>query len=181
MADKPQNLFSLESRVAIVTGGSRGIGAKIADTFAEAGADVIGLGRSEEPDAIPAKGVSYRKCDILDTDAFRTVCDQITEDYGRLDILVNNAGIFIPISGPENRLDAFDSQIRTNLRAAYACGIVASDKMIQAGNGGTIINDTEYLSKANQALIFNNQIEHQGFTQTDTPIRIVLNIVTSND
>ena len=48
-------------------------------------------------------------------------------------------------------------------------------------NGGTIINDTEYLSKANQALIFNNQIEHQGFTQTDTPIRIVLNIVTSND
>ena len=48
-------------------------------------------------------------------------------------------------------------------------------------NGGTIIDDKEYVSKANQALIFNNQIEHQGFTQTDTPIRIVLNIVTSND
>ena len=44
-----------------------------------------------------------------------------------------------------------------------------------------IIDDKEYVSKANQALIFNNQIEHQGFTQTDTPIRIVLNIVTSKD
>ena len=48
-------------------------------------------------------------------------------------------------------------------------------------NGGTIIDNKEYLSKVNQALIFNNQLEHQGFTQTDTPIRIVLNIVTSND
>jgi len=142
MADTPQNLFSLKGCVAIVTGSSRGIGAKIANTFAEAGADVVGLGRSRKPDAPPAQGVSYRKCDIVDTDAFRTVCDQITEEYGQLDILVNNAGIFIPISGPENRLDAFDGQIRTNLRAAYACGIVASDKMVQAGNGGSIINIT---------------------------------------
>ena len=48
-------------------------------------------------------------------------------------------------------------------------------------NGGTIIGDKEYLSKENQALLFNNQIEHQGFTQTDNTRRIVLNIATSND
>ena len=48
-------------------------------------------------------------------------------------------------------------------------------------NGGTIIGGKEYLSKENQALLFNNQIEHQGFTQTDNTRRIVLNIATSND
>jgi len=47
-------------------------------------------------------------------------------------------------------------------------------------NGGTIIGDEEFLSKGNQALSFDNKIEHQGFTQTDTQRRIVLNIATSN-
>lgn len=47
-------------------------------------------------------------------------------------------------------------------------------------NGGTIINDKEYLSKENQAVIFDNNTEHQGFTQTDTSRRIVLNIATIN-
>ena len=45
-------------------------------------------------------------------------------------------------------------------------------------NGGTIINDKEYKSNANEALIFDNEIEHQGFTQTDTQRRIILNIAT---
>ena len=47
-------------------------------------------------------------------------------------------------------------------------------------NGGTIIGEEEFLSKGNQALSFDNKIEHQGFTQTDTQRRIVLNIATSN-
>ena len=47
-------------------------------------------------------------------------------------------------------------------------------------NGGTIIGEEEYLSKGNQALSFDNKIEHQGFTQTDTQRRITLNIATSN-
>ena len=47
-------------------------------------------------------------------------------------------------------------------------------------NGGTIIGEEEYLSKGNQTLSFDNKIEHQGFTQTDTQRRIVLNIATTN-
>ena len=47
-------------------------------------------------------------------------------------------------------------------------------------NGGTIIGEEKYLSKGNQALSFDNKIEHQGFTQTDTPRRIILNIATTN-
>ena len=48
-------------------------------------------------------------------------------------------------------------------------------------NGGTIIDNKEYPSKANQALIFSNDLIHQGIVQTDAPIRIVLNIGTSNE
>jgi len=47
-------------------------------------------------------------------------------------------------------------------------------------NGGTIIGEEKYLSQGNQALSFDNIIEHQGFTQTDTPRRIILNIATTN-
>ena len=47
-------------------------------------------------------------------------------------------------------------------------------------NGGTIIGEEEYLSNSNQALIFDNKVEHQGFTQTDTPRRMLLNIATRN-
>ena len=47
-------------------------------------------------------------------------------------------------------------------------------------NGGTIIGDKEYISKANQAITFDNHTEHQGFTQTDTSRRIVINIATTH-
>lgn len=135
-------LFTLAGRVAVVTGGSRGIGAAIADAMATHGAQVTSIGRSSAPDAKPAEGVSYRTCDITDTDAFVALCTELRQTHGRFDCLVNNAGIFIPITTPESRLAAFDGQVSANLRAAYACSIAAADQMIEAGNGGAIINIT---------------------------------------
>ena len=143
MAKSPDELFSLKGRVAVVTGASRGIGASIADTLAKAGAAVIGVGRSDKPDDPVEAGVSYVPCDITETDAFKAVCADVMAEHKRLDILINNAGIFAPIDAEkDNRLEAFDSQIEANLRAAYACGIAASDAMIEAGNGGAIVNIT---------------------------------------
>lgn len=137
-----RNLFSLKNRVAIVTGASRGIGAAIAGLFADAGAQVVGVGRSAEPDQHVPTGVTYVPCDINDTDAFKRVCETAIEEHGRLDSLVNNAGHFIPIKTDADRLAAFDGQIETNLRAAYACSIAAADHMIKLGNGGSITNIT---------------------------------------
>lgn len=139
---RPQDIFSLEGRVAVVTGASRGIGAAIADTFSAAGATVIGVGRSVQPDSPGNHNFDYQCCDITDADAFKSVCINAMEQHKRLDCLVNNAGIFIPIQSPDDRVNAFDGQIEANLKAAYACAIAASDLMISAGNGGSIINIT---------------------------------------
>jgi NAD(P)-dependent dehydrogenase (short-subunit alcohol dehydrogenase family) len=136
------NLFGLAGKVAVVTGASRGIGAAIADTLAEAGARVVGVARSPKPDQTPAQGVDYVRCDITDADAFKRVCDGAFANHGRLDILVNNAGIFVPIKSDADRFMAFDAMISADLRACYTCAVAASDLMKKAGHGGAIVNIT---------------------------------------
>jgi NAD(P)-dependent dehydrogenase (short-subunit alcohol dehydrogenase family) len=147
MSGALEKLFGLTGQVALVTGASRGIGAAIAETLAAAGATVIGVGRSAAPDATPSRGVSYERCDILESAAFAAVCRRAFDRHGRLDILVNNAGIFKPIKTEADRLPAFDAMIDANLRAAYACAIAASDLMKRTGPaktepGGAIVNIT---------------------------------------
>ena len=142
MSRSPAEIFGLAGKVAIVTGASRGIGAAIADTFAAAGARVIGVSRSAKPDQPPVDGVTYQTCDITDDAAFKRVCATTFEKHGRLDILVNNAGIFVPSKTDDERLSAFDAMIEADLRACYACAIAASDLMKKAGNGGAIVNIT---------------------------------------
>src|SRR5688572_29526131 len=92
-------LFSLEGKVALVTGASRGIGRSIAIGFAEAGADVAVAARSEgdletlakEIDALGRKALVL-PTDVRDREAIQAMFDKTVETFGRLDILVNNAG-----------------------------------------------------------------------------------------
>src|ERR1700728_3614558 len=96
MKDYLHSLFSLDGKVAIVTGASRGIGAAIAHGLAGAGAFTIGLGRSSAPLQPVPSGAEYRQCDIADAGGFAAVCDRAVADRGGLDILVNAAGITLP-------------------------------------------------------------------------------------
>ena len=80
----------------------------------------------------------------------------------------------------EKVIHAIHTDIEDNVtkKPAENCNITVLN--FTTCNGGTIIGEEEYLSNRNQALIFDNKLEHQGFTQTDTTRRILLNIATSN-
>ncbi len=141
MSDPSNCPFSLNGKVALVTGASRGIGAAIAAGFARAGALVLGVGRSSGPDDSLGE-VDYRPCDVTDSAAFATICRQLKTETGRLDVLVNAAGLSLAGNGDlAQRAEAFDKTLEVNLRAAYRCCLVASELMAPAA-GGAIINVT---------------------------------------
>jgi NAD(P)-dependent dehydrogenase (short-subunit alcohol dehydrogenase family) len=130
-------LFSLDGRVAIVTGASRGIGWALADGLARAGARVLALARSADPEQPFAKTVEYRAADAADHAAFTSARDELLARHGRLDVLVNAAGITLP----RNDIEGFDRTLAIDLRAPYLCAKSAAEAMEKTG-GGSIINVT---------------------------------------
>lgn len=140
-----EQLFSLEGKVAAVTGASRGIGAAIARGLSLAGAHVIGFGRSPalaRDESQTSGGFEYRICDITDEEQLERQMKRIYKQEKRLDILVNAAGITLPINKTDSKkelLAKFDKMIQVNLRAAYSATMAAVDFM---HNNGSIINIT---------------------------------------
>src|SRR5689334_18716468 len=95
-----KELFDLSERVAIVTGGSRGLGKEMAEGLAEAGASLMLCARREQwltPTVNEMRERGFRvegmTCDVSDPGQVQAVIDAIMVAYGRLDILVNNAGV----------------------------------------------------------------------------------------
>jgi 3-oxoacyl-[acyl-carrier protein] reductase len=135
-----------EKRVALVTGGSRGIGAAIVKRLAKDGLHVVAMARSLEKlhqvcAEVATEGGSAEAlvCDIADAKALATAVEGIVEKQGRLDVLVNNAGI--TKDGLIMRMDDedFDSVIDTNLKSAFVTIRAAARPMMRA-KGGRIIN-----------------------------------------
>lgn len=140
-------LFSLEGKVAIVTGASRGIGRSIALGFAGAGADVAVAARSEsdletlvkEIDTMGRRGLAV-PTDVTDRDALTRMVDRTVEELGRLDILVNNAGgtrFMAPLVAL--RPEGWDKVQALNLDSVFHATQLAAQKMLELGNGGSII------------------------------------------
>src|SRR5438876_153688 len=95
-----RNLFDLSGRIAIVTGGSRGLGAEFAEGLAEAGASLMLCARRDEwllpeIDALRARGFTAEgmRCDVSNPADVQAVVDRTMARYGKVDILVNNAGV----------------------------------------------------------------------------------------
>jgi NAD(P)-dependent dehydrogenase (short-subunit alcohol dehydrogenase family) len=129
--------FSLQGRVAVVTGASRGIGAAIAAGLADAGAKVFGLSRSgTSPD-----GVEPMACDLADDSATRRAIGSFAARHDRLDVLVNAAGISLAASAVPDELDRFRQTIATDLTAVYATILAVHPLLKKAGNG-SIVNVT---------------------------------------
>jgi NAD(P)-dependent dehydrogenase (short-subunit alcohol dehydrogenase family) len=138
--------FSLEGRVAVVTGASRGIGRAIAVAFAEAGADVAVAARSESDLAKLAEEIeqSGRKASVIPTDVthrdqIERLIDRAVSELGGLDVLVNNAGgtrFMAPLVAL--RPEGWDKAIRLNLDSVFHATQLAAQRMLDSG-GGSII------------------------------------------
>lgn len=117
----------LKGKTAIVTGGSRGIGAAICKLFAQNGANIALLyaGNTQKAEETKAallemgvKAEAYQ-CNVADAEQVATVCKQIVTDFGGADILVNNAGITKDKLVPMMKVPDFDSVVDTNLKGAF--------------------------------------------------------------
>ncbi|MEM6855572.1 MAG: 3-ketoacyl-ACP reductase [Planctomycetota bacterium] len=144
-------------RVALVTGGSRGIGLGIAEHLADAGYNLVINGRRPQSDvqdtldALTARGAEllYRPMDVSNLDEHQAMLDAINEKFGRLDSLVNNAGVApnvrADILEDEASPESFDRLININLRGPYfltqaAAKWMVAQKKADADFKGTIIN-----------------------------------------
>lgn len=136
--------MDLKNKVAVVTGGYRGIGKAIAEKLASLGADVAIIGRSsgeefaQELLKYNVKAKAY-DCDVSDFEKCGEVVKQITEDMGKIDFLINNAGICKDKLVLKMDEDDFDDVIAVNLKGAFNM-IKHTYKMFMKQRSGRIIN-----------------------------------------
>jgi NAD(P)-dependent dehydrogenase (short-subunit alcohol dehydrogenase family) len=141
-----KQLFDLTGRVALVTGGSRGLGLQIAEALGEMGAKVVVTARKQpELDEATAhlKGMGVAATaisnDLQDTHAAKLLIEKILATHRRLDILVNNAGTTWGAPAEQHPLDAWNKVINLNLTAIFALTQAAANlAMIPAGYGRII-------------------------------------------
>ena len=135
--------IDLTGRVALVTGGTRGIGRAIAETLAECGARVAVVGRDQaRADAAAAeigRGAQGFACDIADVAQVNALIESVEKAFGSLDILVNNAGLTRDNILLRLKDDDWDAVIDANLRGAFAT-IRATTRGMMKRRWGRIIN-----------------------------------------
>ncbi|MCC7451709.1 MAG: SDR family oxidoreductase [Anaerolineae bacterium] len=136
-------IFSLEGRVALVTGGNSGLGRAIALGLRMAGAQVTVTGRNPAKNAAIAEELGDPQTvfvmDVQESEVARTI-DQVAARYGRLDILVNNAGTIWVGHVVDNSREDWDAVLDTNLTGPFLCAKHAARAMIARGEGGKIVN-----------------------------------------
>ncbi|MCU0429023.1 MAG: glucose 1-dehydrogenase [Cytophagaceae bacterium] len=135
--------FSLQGKVALITGGGTGLGFGMARCMKEAGATVVITGRREEvlQQACQelGEGVYYRSIDLNQTELLPALVDSIENEWGSIDILVNNAGINNKKSSLEMSDAEFDAIMNTNVRSVFALTREVARGMVQRQRGSIIM------------------------------------------
>jgi 7-alpha-hydroxysteroid dehydrogenase len=145
--------FRINDRVAIVTGGSKGIGRGIARAFAEAGADLTIASR--KPNDLEKTAAELRKdtgrrvlavpCDVNDRAQLEAVVEATWKEFGRIDLLVNNAGGTPPRQALRTSEKMFEAAFHFNVTSAFLLSRMVIPKMLE-GDGGAILNISSGMS-----------------------------------
>ena len=148
----------LENKVAVVTGGSRGIGYATVEAFIKEGAKVV-LCASRQETADKAVGKLKEACpdaavegiwpDLSDYSAVKAGFDAVAEKYGRIDILVNNAGVSESTPFADYTEEKFEKVMDLNVKGVFNCSKAASEHMVAAGSG-VILNTSSMVSQYGQ-------------------------------
>ena len=149
----------LAGRVALVTGGGRGLGRAVAERFAREGASVVvaeidgGLAR-EVGAALSESGLGIQ-CDVSQAADVERAFDACLERFGRLDILVNNAAVVGPAVGHFLELDeaTWDLVLDVNLKGHYLCARRAAHHMVEQGSGVIINVSSGGASRAHRGMV----------------------------
>ena len=154
-----KNAFDLHGKVAVITGGNRGLGFGIASAMAESGADIAILCRdrakaAEALAALEPFGGKYRSfdCDVTDIPSCLAAAKAVHDEFGDIDILVNNAGTscFSELLDMDEELTDWYKVVNTDLNGIVHTTYAFGKGMRDAGKGGSIINIT-----SNAAFIVN--------------------------
>jgi len=129
--------MKLKDKVAVVTGGAKGIGAEIAKAFASEGAKVVAVDMGEMTYEI--ENVSFYKLNITDVEGCQKFFDDMVKEYGKIDILVNNAGITRDAMTRKMTDEMWDAVINVNLKGIFNLVRHIGPQMENIG-GGSIIN-----------------------------------------
>jgi NAD(P)-dependent dehydrogenase (short-subunit alcohol dehydrogenase family) len=146
LAQNVLDRFRLDGKVALITGGARGLGRTMAAALAEAGADIALAGRSKETCQQAADGIASPTgrrvmafaADVTKIGDVERLADDVEREFGKIDILVNNAGI--NIRGPIQQLTEadWDAVIDTNLKGPFLCARAVGPRMVTRGWGRVI-------------------------------------------
>jgi len=144
-------LFSLEGQAALVTGANTGLGQAIAVGLAQAGADIVAVGRSAPDETAKMVADAGRKLHAISADLGSTepIARVLFEAYaaaGRIDILVNNAGIIRRADSVDFTEDDWDAVMDTNLKTAFFLSQAVAKRWVGEGRGGKIIQVASMLS-----------------------------------
>ncbi len=145
-------IFRLDGQVAMVTGGTAGIGMAICGCMAEAGADVVAVGSSGHFDDVrPLVEMHGRRfhgirADLANMDEVRLLVPETVDVLGRIDILVNNAGIIRRAPSIDVSEEDWDTVMNVNLKSAFLLSQAAARVFMKQGSGGRIINIASLLS-----------------------------------
>lgn len=157
----------LQGRVAVITGGSRGLGRATVERFVEEGARVI-TGSTREPDQPFADNVEWQHLEMRDQASVVALVRRAADVHGRLDILVNNAGIEIEETLESSSDEDWRRMCDINMRGVFDATRAAIAPM-RAGGGGTVINlgsISAFLSDPNLALYNASKAWVVGFTRS---------------